>query len=107
MTVFGERLRAVRRTRGLSQARLAQLAGVAPTAVTMLETGYRQPANPAVVVALARALNTDAGDMLAAAGLPDVDAPPAVTVPAAIAADARLSGPDKAVLTVLYDRLVR
>ena len=52
---FGMALRACRLGRGLSQAELADMAGLSAQAVSMLERGVRRP-RPATVRSLAEAL---------------------------------------------------
>lgn len=52
---MGERVKAVRTARALSQADLAQLAGVRTATVSEIESGRRTP-RPSTIRALARAL---------------------------------------------------
>ena len=56
------RLARLRAARGLSQADLAALAGLEPSAVGMVETGARRP-SPPVVAALAAALQVPIGEL--------------------------------------------
>ncbi|HZQ29362.1 MAG TPA: helix-turn-helix transcriptional regulator [Acidimicrobiales bacterium] len=60
---FGRRVRAFRKERGLSQERLAELAGIHRTYVGSLERGER---NVALIniVRLARALEVNAADLV-------------------------------------------
>lgn len=58
MNTIGERIRALRQARRLSQAQVARAAGITPQAVSDLETGKTQ--NPAYLSELARALGTTA-----------------------------------------------
>ena len=58
---FGDRLRALREARALSQNALARAAKLSPSLVNMLEGGDRQP-TAEVTRRLARALGLDAGD---------------------------------------------
>jgi transcriptional regulator with XRE-family HTH domain len=60
---FSERLREMRRARGLSQHDLARSAGVDPAYVGRLERGERAPGID-LVERLARALGAAAGEML-------------------------------------------
>jgi transcriptional regulator with XRE-family HTH domain len=55
MSDFGERLKVLRAERGLSQAQLAERAGLHKLGVAKLEQGHREPAW-GTVVALAKAL---------------------------------------------------
>ncbi len=67
---FGDRLRALREARALSQNALARAAELSPSLVNMLEGGDRQP-TAEVTRRLARALGLDAAstdDLLALAG---------------------------------------
>ncbi len=67
---FGDRLRALRETRALSQNALARAAELSPSLVNMLEGGDRQP-SAEVTRRLARALGLDVADtdgLLALAG---------------------------------------
>lgn len=61
--VFGERIRALRAERGLSQEGLAEAAGLHRTYIGGIERGER---NLALlnIVKLARALKVDAGDLV-------------------------------------------
>lgn len=58
MNTIGERIRALRQARRLSQAQVARAAGITPQAVSDIETGKTQ--NPAYLSELARALGTTA-----------------------------------------------
>jgi transcriptional regulator with XRE-family HTH domain len=61
---FGDNLKAMRERAGLSQERLAQLADLDRTEVSLLERGKRMPRLD-TIVALARGLNLHAtGDLL-------------------------------------------
>ena len=53
MNTIGERIRALRQARRLSQAQVARAAGITPQAVSDIETGKTQ--NPAYLSELARA----------------------------------------------------
>jgi len=60
---LGPRMRALRRQRGLSQARLAEMAGLSPSAVSQMESGAIMP-SLSVLLRLARALGIGAGALL-------------------------------------------
>ena len=60
---FGERIRTLRHAGGLSQAELAQRAGLAPSSVSKIETGQMSPTYD-VLLRLARGLATDLSDLL-------------------------------------------
>ena len=57
---FGEKLRALRREKGLTQAELAKLAGVGLKTITNYEKGTTYPQNREVYGILARILGCDA-----------------------------------------------
>jgi transcriptional regulator with XRE-family HTH domain len=59
---FGVVLRRRRTSRGLTQERLAEAAGVTPTFVSMMERGQYQPSLH-TVVSLANALGVGVGDL--------------------------------------------
>lgn len=65
MLAFGERLEAMRQTRGLSQEDLAARAGLKAPIVSYLETGKRM-AHLEHIVALADALDLDPGKLVPA-----------------------------------------
>ena len=60
---FGRRLREVRVDVGLSQDRLAERAGVHPTAIGRMERGGREP-RLTTILRLARALSVQPGTLL-------------------------------------------
>lgn len=70
---FGERLRALRELRGISQTRLSQLTGISQTAISALERG--SIANPTFrdLVAIGRSLGIDPNHMAALLGLWEVE----------------------------------
>ncbi len=71
LSVFGERLRAARKRRGLSQLDLAILAGTTPRHVSFIETGRSRPGRQ-VVLRIAETLNLSLRDrnvLLTTAGL--------------------------------------
>lgn len=61
--MFSQRLRELRRQRGLSQLALAKLLGVSQQAVGKWETGRSTP-DPQTIMALAAQLNISTGDLL-------------------------------------------
>lgn len=61
-----EALRRLRAEAGLSQQKLADLAGMTDAGVCLLEQGKRKP-RPGTVAALARALDADPSDLWRAA----------------------------------------
>jgi transcriptional regulator with XRE-family HTH domain len=67
---FAARLREVRRSRGLTQAQLAERASVTPSYMTRLENGAVAPGID-LVNRLAVALGTTVADLLPADGPPD------------------------------------
>jgi transcriptional regulator with XRE-family HTH domain len=68
---FADRLRSLREAAGLSQYRLAQLAGVTKQTVSRLELGTVQPSWESVQ-ALARGLGVDVGAFVVAVPHPEV-----------------------------------
>jgi transcriptional regulator with XRE-family HTH domain len=63
-TGFAGRLKALRSDAGLTQARLAELAGLHPLAIAKLERGEREP-TWATVLAIAKALNVSVSAFVA------------------------------------------
>ncbi|MGO9502449.1 MAG: helix-turn-helix domain-containing protein [Streptosporangiaceae bacterium] len=61
--MFGQRLRHVRRARGLTLAELGERVGRAPSALSLLENGRREP-KLSLVEALARALSVPAEELM-------------------------------------------
>jgi transcriptional regulator with XRE-family HTH domain len=66
---FGDRLRALRESRGLTQPQLAERAGCNRFTVAKLERGAQEPAWP-LVLALAGALGVEVGAFVVANGQP-------------------------------------
>lgn len=63
MMAFGQRLRELRKARGLTQSELAQSTCISPTYISKLETGAMSPPRQKVIVALAQALGANREDM--------------------------------------------
>lgn len=63
---FGDRIRALRKERDLTQLQLAEYIGVSQTAVAAWETGKREVPKGDNLLKLAEALGFDAGDLMAA-----------------------------------------
>jgi predicted transcriptional regulator/transcriptional regulator with XRE-family HTH domain len=61
--MFGQRLRHVRRARGLTLAELGERVGRAPSALSLLENGRREP-KLSLIEALARALSVPAEELM-------------------------------------------
>lgn len=66
---FGETLRGLRKDRGFSQEALAEAASVTADYLGFIERGENVP-TLSILLKLARALNIDAGDLLAEFTLP-------------------------------------
>jgi len=67
VTGFGEYLRGLRKSAGLSQRELAQRAGIDFTYLSKIENGRVDPPGESTMRALAAAVATDAEDLLARA----------------------------------------
>src|SRR6201984_1838509 len=63
LATFGQRLRHLRRARGLTLAELGSRVGRAPSALSLLENGRREP-KLSLIDALARALSVPAEELL-------------------------------------------
>ena len=61
---FAEKLKAERARAGLSQAKLAEAAGITPRTLQNYEMGKRYPSNMEITVGLARGLGTTAENLL-------------------------------------------
>jgi transcriptional regulator with XRE-family HTH domain len=68
-TLFGQRLKALRKRRGLSQVELAQRLGIHPSMISQYECGYLR-LHGALLVRLAQALQTSSDEILAAPKAP-------------------------------------
>ena len=64
---FSENLKQKRRAKGLSQAALAEMAGISPRTLQNYEMGKRYPSSLEITVRLASALNTTAEELLSPA----------------------------------------
>ena len=65
--VFGERVRELRKERGLTQRGLAQTIGIDFTYLSKIETGALTPPSEAAIERLAKALGTDFEELLGVA----------------------------------------
>ena len=63
LVTFGQRLRHLRRTRGLTLTELGERVGRAPSALSLLENGRREP-KLSLIEQLASALSVPAADLL-------------------------------------------
>jgi XRE family transcriptional regulator, fatty acid utilization regulator len=63
LNLFGQRLRHVRRSRGLTLAELGERVGRAPSVLSLLENGRREP-KLSLIEALASALNVPAAELM-------------------------------------------
>ncbi|HEY7705174.1 MAG TPA: helix-turn-helix transcriptional regulator [Acidimicrobiia bacterium] len=68
MATFGETVQAARKEAGLTQARLAELLGMAPSTIRSWEQGRSSPGQAATVTSLAAILGLDEGELLVQAG---------------------------------------
>jgi len=88
--MLGERISAVRRSRGLSQAELARRLGISPSAMGMYEQGRREP-SAQTLVDLARELGVSTDFLLTGqASAAKDDSLPAVVAYCVEAADRKL-----------------
>lgn len=60
---FGDRVRAVRHERELTQEQLAEAAGLHPTFISNVERGYRVPTVP-TLLRLAKGLDVEPGQLV-------------------------------------------
>lgn len=68
VVTFGQLLRSLRQSAGLTQTRLAAAADIDPTYLSKVETGAMEPPAEATIEALARAMSCDATGLLLSAG---------------------------------------
>lgn len=62
--MFGQRLRELRKERGISQKELAKKVGIDFTYLSKIETGSMDPPSEKTILALAKALNADSDELL-------------------------------------------
>lgn len=65
---FGQRLRELRKAKGMTQRELAQRAGIDFTYLSKLETGAMPPPSEKTILSLAEVLDADADELFSAAG---------------------------------------
>ena len=65
---FGQRLRELRKAKGMTQRELAQRAGIDFTYLSKLETGAMPPPSEKTILSLAEVLDADADELFGAAG---------------------------------------
>ena len=94
--MLGERIAALRRNRGMSQAELAEHLGISPSAMGMYEQGRREP-SAQTLVALSRELGVSTDFLLTGkAAAPEEDPLPGLVRQCVDAADRKLeSRPDR------------
>lgn len=68
MTRFGERLRELRKQRGMSQRKLAEQVGVDYTYLSKIENEQMPPPSAATIHRIGQALDADEGELLLLAG---------------------------------------
>jgi transcriptional regulator with XRE-family HTH domain len=61
---IGARLRVLRHWRGQTQVELAELAGLSPSFISMIETGQRSLDRRSQIIAVTRALSVSETDLL-------------------------------------------
>lgn len=61
---IGARLRVLRRWRGQTQVELAEMAGLSPSFISMIETGQRSLDRRSHIIAVTRALSVSETDLL-------------------------------------------
>lgn len=98
---MGDRLRTLRKKRGLSQEALARAAGCSRSFIAKIEAGAREDVSLSLAVALARALNVTLDEL---AGLPRSEPQQAPTTATSTADDASL-WPSDPVLSILVAAL--
>jgi transcriptional regulator with XRE-family HTH domain len=64
LKVDGAKIKRLRLAADISQGKLARAASIDPAYISMIETGKRQWAGPAILTAIALALHTTPGDLL-------------------------------------------
>lgn len=89
---FGDRVRQIRESRGLTQAALAEVIGKARASITNMEGGRQQPTLPTLVT-LARALGVSAGVLLGEEPIPPLPRIANVVIDVAYTARCSICGP--------------
>jgi transcriptional regulator with XRE-family HTH domain len=84
---------------------LARMAGVSNPYLSQIERGLRRP-SAEILQQIAKALQISAESLYVRAGILDPDGSPPVSVPEAIAHDARLTPEQKASLLTVYNSFV-
>lgn len=67
---FGQRVRELRKARGMSQKQLAAKASIDFTYLSKIENAHRLPPRERVITAMAQALQIDEGELMTLAGKP-------------------------------------
>lgn len=98
---LGDFIRQQRENAKKSVRDLARVAGVSNPYLSQIERGIRRP-SAEVLQQIARALEISAETLYVRAGILDADVSNVSSVPAAIAADARLSDEQKSTLLSVY-----
>lgn len=73
MIQFGDKIKAARKVRGMTQRELADAVGVTIRTIQLYETNDRQPKNATAIVKLARALHMDVNYFLSPEELAQVE----------------------------------
>ena len=110
MEALGAFIRSQRKLARLSLRQLAELTSLSNPYLSQVERGMHQP-SVRVLKLIAEALNVSAETLLVQAGLlegqdPGADSLAAEEVTAAIRADVRLTGEQKAALIAVYDSML-
>jgi len=109
MEALGAFIRSQRKLARLSLRQLAELTSLSNPYLSQVELGRHQP-SVRVLKLIAEGLNISAETLLIQAGLldgqDDADGPAAERVAAAIRADQRLTGEQKAALIAVYDSML-
>jgi len=109
MEALGAFIRSQRKLARLSLRQLAELTSLSNPYLSQVERGRHQP-SVRVLKLIAEALNVSAETLLVQAGLldgqGDAEDPAAERVAAAIRADQRLTGEQKAALIAVYDSML-
>lgn len=92
LDLFGDRVRQIRESRGITQAVLAEEIGRTRSSITNMETGRQKPTLPALVT-LARALGVSVGVLLGEEPIPPLPRLPDVVIDVAYTARCSICGP--------------